>query len=77
MAFMAHNWVELSILPITVEHDKESDTLVTLASEEAIAITEEEPNLVVCWDCHTSLTHDAFESACSKAPTAEFLNSAG
>lgn len=71
MAFMAHNWVEITVLPVSVEMD--GDNLVTSSSEEGIEISEDERQ-IICWDCKQHLSHDLFDTACTHAPTADQLS---
>lgn len=71
MAFMAHNWVEINILPVTIDLD-EKGNLVSHTSDEGLALAfSGEDRQTICWGCKQHLSHEVYDSACPEAPTQE------
>lgn len=71
-AFMAHNWVEITVMPVSI--DIEEGNFIVTASDEAIELAEDDHNYL-CWDCKVPLNLEDFESACEKAPSREIISS--
>ena len=67
----SHNWVELTVTPVTAEVD-ENEHVRFYTSEEAEEIAKED-RLYLCWSCKAEPSLVEFYEPCPGAPTPEQL----
>lgn len=66
-----HNWVELTITPVTSEVT-DDDKVMFFASEEALEIAESDRHYV-CWSCKAAPSLEQYYEPCPGAPTIDQL----